>query len=262
MNDDSGRAASDPGPADPGPTDPGPASATDEALDPPAASKASDADPTEPIPTHPAAQTPPNLPPRPMTDTSARRRSIAVPMWVALALGAVLLFGIGFLGGYAVGDDDSHGRGGDLSARDRHSSMHSDDSGRSFHNPGLMPGGPRPQIPRGPGGPDRGNGESPVRPQPGNPSGAFLGVSVQDSADPRGATIMRVVASGPAAEAGLKTGDVITAIDDTPVRNAAALTTAVRSRRPGAELTVAYTRDAKNDTADVTLGERGDLPTQ
>ena len=52
---------------------------------------------------------------------------------------------------------------------------------------------------------------------------AYLGVTVGDSQSGSGATIGTVRAGGPAAAAGLKSGDVITAIDGTPIIDANAL---------------------------------------
>ncbi len=229
----------------------------------------SSSDPTEPIPTAAepeasAGQVPPNLPPRPPVGESLGRRSIAVPLWAALALVAVLLLGVGFLGGYAVGSEDGDGD------REGHRFSHgdtrdSDDSGRQTDGNGRRGAFPQPPrrlvpptlAPRG------GNdGQVPSRPQPANPTGAFLGVSVRDSTDPQGATVIQVGSAGPAGVAGLKASDVITAVDGTPIKSAAALTASIRSQKPGTKIVVTYSRDGATSTADVTLGDRAQLRAQ
>ncbi len=57
-----------------------------------------------------------------------------------------------------------------------------------------------------------------------------------------------------AAKAGLKVGDVVTAVDDQRVDNADALIAAVRSHAPGEQVKVSYTRGGTTNTTDVTLG--------
>src|SRR5439155_4028392 len=61
---------------------------------------------------------------------------------------------------------------------------------------------------------------------------AYLGVSTGDAAS-GGASVGSVVASGPSAKAGIRTGDVIVAIDGKPVQDAAGLSTAVDGHQPG-----------------------------
>lgn len=227
----------------------------------------SSSDPTEPIPmaAEPeasAGQVPPNLPPRPPVGESLGRRSIAVPLWAALALVAVLLLGVGFLGGYAVGsevgDGDGH-RSAQADTSESDTSAPSDGSGRQG-SLGTLP--PRPLVPptlapRGGNG-----GQAPRRPGPANPTGAFLGVSLRDSTDPQGATLIQVAPAGPAGVGGLKARDVITAVDGTPITSAAALAASVRSQKPGTKIVVTYSRAGASATADVTLGDRAQLRTQ
>ena len=85
---------------------------------------------------------------------------------------------------------------------------------------------------------------------------AYLGVTVGDSQSGSGATIGTVRAGGPAAAAGLKSGDVITAIDDTPIIDANALTAAVGSHSPGDKLKITVTRGGSTLTITATLGTR------
>jgi putative serine protease PepD len=70
----------------------------------------------------------------------------------------------------------------------------------------------------------------------------------------RGAEISEVIADSPAEEAGLETGDVVTAIDGMLVNDQITLIVAIRSHRPGdvVELTVA--REGDEMTLEVTLG--------
>ena len=63
------------------------------------------------------------------------------------------------------------------------------------------------------------------------------------------------ISSGSAAEkAGLRVGDVITRVGDRTVDGADALIAAIRSHRPGDEVTLTYLRDGQESTAQVTLG--------
>jgi S1-C subfamily serine protease len=83
-------------------------------------------------------------------------------------------------------------------------------------------------------------------------STAFLGVQVEDG--PSGVTIAGVVANGPAAQAGLAAGDVITAIGGTSVTSATTIQKAVLARTPGTKVSVTYLDDLGSHTVTVTLG--------
>jgi S1-C subfamily serine protease len=89
---------------------------------------------------------------------------------------------------------------------------------------------------------------------------AFLGVSSRTAADDQnsgvgdGAEIVSVQAGTAAADAGLKTGDVITAVGDRPVTTSTELTAAVRSKAPGSKITLKVKRGNDTTTVDVTLG--------
>lgn len=89
---------------------------------------------------------------------------------------------------------------------------------------------------------------------------AQLGVSVGDSAAvgsssaPAGAVIAAVQPGSGATDAGLRERDVVTKVDDRRVDSADALIAAVRSHRPGDEVTVTYLRGGATRTATVTLG--------
>jgi S1-C subfamily serine protease len=81
---------------------------------------------------------------------------------------------------------------------------------------------------------------------------AFLGVSVADGST--GATIAGVVSGGPADDAGIGAGDVVTAVGGTTVASADDLTTALATQDPGDDVRVTWT-DATggSQTATVTL---------
>ncbi len=226
-------------------------------------------EPTEAVPVATESETaggqvPPNLPPRPPASEPLRHRSISVPIWAALALATLLVLGIGFLAGYAVGSEDGNGDRDALHSaqQDNRSSdtARPSDGNRGSGSQPTLP--PRRLVPPTLG-PRRGNGGGvPSRPQPATPTGAFLGVSVRDSTDPLGAALIQVGPAGPAGASGLKARDVITAVDGTPVKSAAALTASVRSQKPGTKIVVTYTRAGASATAEVTLGDRAQLRAQ
>lgn len=65
-----------------------------------------------------------------------------------------------------------------------------------------------------------------------------------------------VTPGGPADKAGLKPGDVITKLDDTKIDSGPTLISEIWSHQPGDKVTVTYTRDGKQSTTEITLGER------
>ncbi|SHM41742.1 S1C family serine protease [Cryptosporangium aurantiacum] len=82
---------------------------------------------------------------------------------------------------------------------------------------------------------------------------ATLGVSAQDTQSGTGAQIAQVTSGSAADKAGLKTGDVVTAIGDRAVTDTDGLVAAVRSHNPGETVKVTYQRDGKTSTASATL---------
>jgi serine protease Do len=72
----------------------------------------------------------------------------------------------------------------------------------------------------------------------------------------KGAIVGNVTKDGPGDKAGLKSGDVITAIDGKKVDNFDQLTMDVISHEPGSTVTLDVVRDGKPMTIRVTLGQR------
>lgn len=71
-----------------------------------------------------------------------------------------------------------------------------------------------------------------------------------------GAIVQRVAPSSPAALVGLAPADVITEIDDAPIRSISNLVVQLRSHRPGDRVTVGYWRAGQHIEARVTLAAR------
>ncbi|QSQ27367.1 trypsin-like peptidase domain-containing protein [Pyxidicoccus parkwayensis] len=98
---------------------------------------------------------------------------------------------------------------------------------------------------------------------------AWLGVGIQDLNRDlasalkltvnEGAILTQVNPGSPAAKAGLKTDDVITAIDGRKVSSSSELTRTVALKRPGSVSTLTVYRDGKKQDVKVTLGTRPDL---
>jgi putative serine protease PepD len=80
---------------------------------------------------------------------------------------------------------------------------------------------------------------------------AVLGVQASDVSG--GARVEGVTASSGAAKAGLRTGDVITKVDDTKIADATALTAAIRSHSAGDVVRLTYTRNGSSHTTTATL---------
>ena len=70
-----------------------------------------------------------------------------------------------------------------------------------------------------------------------------------------GLVVSEAVAGGPAANAGLKAGDVITAVDGKAVTDLQALRTILDGRKPGDVLRLTVRRDGADQQISLTLGE-------
>ncbi|WP_246065012.1 S1C family serine protease [Aeromicrobium piscarium] len=94
---------------------------------------------------------------------------------------------------------------------------------------------------------------------------ARIGITVQsatgdDQITGIGARVAEVESGGPGDEAGLREGDIVTAVNDHPVATNQALIATVRSYQPGDEVTLTIQRDGKQEDVKVTLGsDAGDL---
>ncbi|MGD0640103.1 MAG: Do family serine endopeptidase, partial [Roseiarcus sp.] len=71
-----------------------------------------------------------------------------------------------------------------------------------------------------------------------------------------GALVDQAEPGTPAAEAGLKSGDVITMLNGQPIKDAADLTLHVASLRPGDKVEISYLRDGSEKTVSLTLASQ------
>jgi S1-C subfamily serine protease len=71
-----------------------------------------------------------------------------------------------------------------------------------------------------------------------------------------GAMLREVIAGGPAATAGLASGDVVTKIGDVDVSSMSGLVAALRAHQPGETLPITYRRDGVESTVNVVLAEK------
>jgi serine protease Do len=77
-----------------------------------------------------------------------------------------------------------------------------------------------------------------------------------------GVVLGQIYPGTPAAEAGLRAGDVLTSLDGEPVDDSAAVVRAIGTRKPGEVVKLGVLRDGKSKTVKVALGDRpeeGDL---
>lgn len=84
-------------------------------------------------------------------------------------------------------------------------------------------------------------------------------LGVYTSEDERGAKVTRVTDSSAAFKAGLKEGDVITKVDNTPISNPDALSKVIREHKPGDAVAIHYLRGDKEEQARVTLEKPADV---
>ena len=84
----------------------------------------------------------------------------------------------------------------------------------------------------------------------------FLGIHIGDPASGAGALVGPVQAASPAANAGVRTNDVITRVDGIAVPDANGLTAEIARRRPGDTITLTIVRGGKAITLTATLASR------
>jgi S1-C subfamily serine protease len=94
-----------------------------------------------------------------------------------------------------------------------------------------------------------------VAPPAGEPG--YLGLIADDSQEEgRGVRVLDIAPGGPAAQAGLKQGDLITAIGTRKIANMDDMARALEGRLAAARLTVTVTRDGTERRQEITLGQR------
>ncbi|MDB5542718.1 MAG: HtrA protease/chaperone protein [Devosia sp.] len=101
--------------------------------------------------------------------------------------------------------------------------------------------------------------------QNGSVTRGFLGVGIQDVTndiadsvglkDAAGALVTEPSEGSPAAKAGVKSGDVITAVDGQPVTNALDLSRTIAGKNPGTAVELSIWRDGAEQKISVTLGK-------
>jgi membrane-associated protease RseP (regulator of RpoE activity) len=176
---------------------------------------AADAAPVAPAPVPVAAAAAPAAAPA--------RKGVFVPAWVGAIVLVLVVAALGFgVGRWTADDSDTR-------------------PAATANNGGIVP-----NFPSGNG--NNGGQQTPTTPATGT---AFLGVATQNATG--GVEVLNVGANSPASKAGLKQGDVITAIDDTSITTTTALRAAIQSHQSGDTVTVHYTRDGQAATVKVTL---------
>jgi len=91
----------------------------------------------------------------------------------------------------------------------------------------------------------------------------FLGVQIQDVThdiansvglkNAKGALVTEPSEGGPAQKAGINSGDIITAVDGTPIDNALGLSRTIANKTPGTKVELTVWRNGKEDKVSVTL---------
>jgi serine protease Do len=71
-----------------------------------------------------------------------------------------------------------------------------------------------------------------------------------------GVLVQMVQPGGPAEKAGIKAGDIVTAIDGRNIKDGDDLVNEIASRRPGSTIRLGYIRDGKQADTTVTIGDR------
>ena len=95
-----------------------------------------------------------------------------------------------------------------------------------------------------------------------------IGVQFQASLSPAvqrvygfksGVLVNAVTPHGPADQAGLKAGDIITTVDGAPIKDGDALVTDIAARKPGSTVHLGYMRGTQTSTATLTIADRAKL---
>ena len=85
---------------------------------------------------------------------------------------------------------------------------------------------------------------------------AHLGVSTSEPERGDGALVGEAVEGEPAADAGLRRGDVIVSIDGRRVRDSEDVVSAIERQRPGQRVEVEFRRDEDTRSVEIELGVR------
>jgi putative serine protease PepD len=97
----------------------------------------------------------------------------------------------------------------------------------------------------------------------GTVSHAYLGIGTGDSTSPvAGAAVSQVKSGGPAADAGLRAGDIVTSLGGTTVTDSNDLVAAIATHQPGDKVAVIVRRGSSTKHLTVTLGTQPTQPTQ
>jgi putative serine protease PepD len=89
----------------------------------------------------------------------------------------------------------------------------------------------------------------------GKVSHPYLGISLGEAQN-GGAQVQSVAANSPAANAGIKEGDVITKVNDRTISTSEDLVGAIQSSSPGAKLTLTVVRNGSESTVTATVGDQ------
>jgi serine protease Do len=74
-----------------------------------------------------------------------------------------------------------------------------------------------------------------------------------------GVLVSAVTPHGPADQAGMKGGDIITTVDGKPIKDGDALVTDIAARKPGSTVHLGYMRGTQSSTATLTIADRAKL---
>lgn len=92
----------------------------------------------------------------------------------------------------------------------------------------------------------------------GSSSTPIIGAQIDSAGDTEGARIAEVTAGGPAEEAGLRSGDVITELDGRVIADYTELVVAIRDKAVGEEVVLTVERGSGTEQVTVTLGAAGE----
>ena len=83
------------------------------------------------------------------------------------------------------------------------------------------------------------------------------GPVAQAAGTPAGLLVLAVDSGGPAEAAGILQGDILTAVEDQPLRSVATLEKTTLTRQAGDQVTLTYWRNGASATSTLTLGAGG-----